>query len=41
MCKSNDFMKETSLYINTMMNEQVKLTPLADDAIGHFPIACI
>jgi hypothetical protein len=39
MCKSNDFMKETALYINTMMNEKVKLTPLADDVIGHFPIA--
>ena len=35
----NDYIKKTTLYVSTMLNEQVKLTPLDNDAIGHLPIA--
>ncbi|MCI1785271.1 MAG: hypothetical protein LKI59_03910 [Bacteroidales bacterium] len=39
MCNISDYINETALYVSTMLNEQVKLTPLADNEIGHLPIA--
>ena len=39
MCNIDDYIKKTTLYVSTMLNEQVKLTPLDNDAIGHLPIA--
>jgi predicted transcriptional regulator len=39
MCNINDYIDETTLYVTTMLNEQVSLTPLADDVIGHLPVA--
>ncbi|MCI1682845.1 MAG: hypothetical protein LKI39_09850 [Bacteroides sp.] len=35
----NDYIKKATLYVSTMLNEQVKLIPLDNDAIGHLPIA--
>jgi len=39
MCNIDDYINEGTLYISTMLNEQVKLIPLDNDAIGHLPIA--
>jgi len=39
MCNIDDYINETTLYVSAMLNEQVKLTPLDNDTIGHLPIA--
>ena len=38
MCNVDDYINKTTIYVSTMLNEQVKLTPLANNTIGHLPI---